>query len=90
MQVVLLGPQYPYIRYFHVRTAEIFNRTTAKEPKSAFHIGSQNRKGLSDTRPSGSRESVSISTPDQNGASAETDRFDHIATAPTIASGLRH
>lgn len=82
MQFVPLGPQFPNIRYINIGTAETFNRRAAKQPKSAFHVCSQNRQGLSDAGPSGSRESVSISTSDQNGASAETNCFDHIAPAP--------
>src|SRR5947207_8485839 len=57
---------------------------TAKEAQSTFHIITQNLECARDTRPTGSGEAESISTAEENGASAKTDRlYDIAATANT-------
>src|SRR6267143_3192256 len=61
------------------------DRRTAEEAQSTFHIITQNLERACDTRPSGSSEAESISTAEENGSCAKTNRFYDIATSANPA-----
>lgn len=67
------------------RKAKSLNGRTAKQPKSAFHVRSQNRKSLSNTSSSGSSQSVGVSAAYENCPSAKTNGFDPITPTSDTA-----